>query len=343
MKRLALACLALVLVTSGPAAPLPDTLTLANLANHPDLWPDTVILQRDYKFNNGAVAHQGDKVHVALFNGSQVLVIGAGNLRFTILPQDCGLLEAANQKWAALTPAQRGVTPESVAADMSLWPAKVAFTAPITSPFGRLPAGTEVSVVTITAKSVDIAWPNSPNRLNMDFGSTDTIDRARQLALLDPSQRPSRIAAALQGIMVDADGRPYRDDHLGDKKVFALYFGAGWCAPCHDFSPDFVKYLDGALPQHPELGVVFLSNDKQVQGMYAYMKEAQMPFPGVPPDVLVKSSILMGYSAQMIPQLVVVDRFGKVLACNDDHHGNRGDPKDTIGELDKLLKAQAGQ
>jgi hypothetical protein len=73
------------------------------------------------------------------------------------------------------------------------------------------------------------------------------------------------------------------------------------------------------------------------------MKEAQMPFPGVPPDVLLKSNILVGYSAQMIPQLVIVDRFGKVLASNDDHHGNRGDPKDTIGELDSLLKSQAGQ
>jgi hypothetical protein len=68
-----------------------------------------------------------------------------------------------------------------------------------------------------------------------------------------------------------------------------------------------------------------------------------MPFPGVPPAAVGKSSILMDYLAQMIPQLVIIDRFGRVLACNDDHHGNRGDPKDTIGQLDSLLKAQAGQ
>lgn len=38
-----------------------------------------------------------------------------------------------------------------------------------------------------------------------------------------------------------------------------------------------------------------------------------------------------------IPQLIIVDRFGNILASNDDHPGNRGDPKDTIGALDQLL------
>ena len=140
--------------------------------------------------------------------------------------------------------------------------------------------------------------------------------------------------------MVDADGHPYRYEHLDDKKFFAFYFGANWCAPCHAFSPDFVKFADEALPKHPELAIVLMSNDPQPGPMLAYMKEEKMPFPAVPQTVLLQSSLLSSYAAQMIPHLIVVDRFGKVLATSDDASGNRSDPKDTIDALTKLLAAQ---
>jgi len=329
-------------LADAPAAP-PETLTLQDLANRPDRWPATVTLPRDFRFSNGAVLHQGDKAHVASFDGSQVFLVASGNIRFKITPQDCALLDAANQAWAALTPAQRAIDPDSLAADLSLWPVRVATTAAITCNFGKLPAGTEVGVLTVSNKGMDIAWPNSPNRVTVDFGTTDVIDRARQLALIDPHKRPSRIAAALQGVLVDADGKPYHNDHLGDKKIFAFYFGANWCAPCHAFSPDFVKFLDDALPQHPELAAVLLSNDQQPDQMLAYMKEEKMPFPAVPLKDLNQSSLLSSYAAEMIPHLVIVDRFGKVLAYNDDNHGNRTDPKDTITALNHLLTPPATQ
>lgn len=327
---------------AAPAAP-PDALSLPDLVNRPDRWPAAVTLQRDFKFSNGAVAHRGDSARVTHFDGSRVLVVTSHNLRIIVLPADCGLLEAANQAWTALTPAQRAVDPDSLPADQSLWPARVTLTAPITCSFGKLPAGTEVGLLNVSGKGVNIAWPNSPNRVALDFGSTDVIDRARQAVLLDPDKRASRVAAALQGILVDADGNAYHDEHLGDKKIFAFYFGANWCAPCHAFSPDFVKFLNESMPRHPELAVVLLSNDEQPGQMLAYMKEEKMPFPAVPLKDLRQSSFLSSYEAQMIPHLVIVDRFGKVLASNDDNHGNRADPKDTIDALGKLLAASTTQ
>jgi hypothetical protein len=86
-----------------------------------------------------------------------------------------------------------------------------------------------------------------------------------------------------------------------------------------------------------------MSNDEQPDQMLAYMKEEKMSFPAVPLKAWTQSSLLMGYAAEMIPQLVVVDRFGKVLASNDDLHGNRGDPKDTIDALGQLLTAPTTQ
>lgn len=331
---IALAAFSTALLADGPP---PETLTLQDLVNRPDRWPATVTLPRDFVFNAGVTVHKGDQARVLQFDGSKVLLIAPGNIRFAAPPADSGLLPAANEAWAALTPAQRAIDPASLAADPSLWPAKVKTTTQITCNYGKLPPGAEVGLYTVSARGADIVWPNSPNRINLPFDCVDVFDGARKLALVDRNERPSRVAAALQGIMVDSSGSPHDEPHLAEKKVFALYFGAGWCAPCHAFSPDLVKYLDEALPKHPELEAVFLSNDKQVNQMLDYMREEKMPFPAVPPASLERSPLLLSYAARMIPQLIVVDRFGNVLASNDDHRGNRGDPKDTIGALDQLL------
>jgi len=342
MKNIAFVGLAISFVAGVclAAAP-PDTLTLADLVNRPDRWPATVTLQRDFQFNNGAVVHSGDTARVVRFDGARVALV-SGKVSFLVTPQDCGLLDAANQAWAALSPAQRAVDPVSLPADRSLWPVRVALPNGMSCNFGKLPPGTEVSVLNITNQGPVLAWPDSTNRVSTDFGSTDVISRARQLVLLDPDKRPSRMAAALEGIMVDSDGKPFHDDHLADKKFFAFYFGAGWCPPCQSFSPDFVKFADDAMPKHPELAIVLLSDDHSPQEMLAYMKKENMPFPAVPLKNLQQSSLLVSYTAdtRLIPHLVIVDRFGKTLAANADPQGNLTDAMDTVATLDKLLNAQ---
>jgi thiol-disulfide isomerase/thioredoxin len=331
---------ALVLAGLGwptPGVAAPASLTLPDLVNRSDRWPAEVTVTRDFIFNASAAVHAGDKARVVQFDGTKVLLIAANNIRFTATPSDAGLLDAANQAWSALTPAQREIAPDTLAADPSLWPIRLKTTSPITSSWGKLPPGTEVALYSVSAKGIEIGWPNSPNRLSLSFDSTDIFDQARRLVLVDRAERPSRVAAALHGLLVDSNGKPFDESGLAGKQIFALYFGAGWCAPCHAFSPDLITYLKTAWPSHPELAVIFMSNDKQVAPMLEYMKEENMTFPAVPPDILVRSPFLMKFAAQMIPQLIIVDRFGTVLASNDDHHGNRGDPKETITALDGLL------
>ncbi len=327
------------LVWRAAAASPPDKLTLADLANRPDRWPDTVTYQADFHFGNGTTVHKGDKAKLIRYDGTKVQMLGAGNVAFSLKPEDCGLLEAANAAWAALTPEQRAIEPATLAADPSLWPVKVATTSPINASFGKLPSGSEVTLVSLTDKEVNIAWPNSPNGLRIGFELTDVITRARQLVLTERAKRPSRIAAALLGILVNADGTAYHDDHANDKTIFALYFGANWCAPCHEFSPELVKFLNEALPKHPELAAVMVNDDDKPDQMFAYMKEAKMPFPAMAKKDVTRANPISNYQAEMIPHLVIVDRFGKVLASNDDNKGNRTDPADTIGALKKLLAA----
>ena len=89
----------------------------------------------------------------------------------------------------------------------------------------------------------------------------------------------------------------------------------GWCPPCRAFSPDFVKYVNETMPKHPELAVIFLNDDKQVNEMLAYMQQEKMPFPATNMKDWNQNSLLTSYSPQLILQLlVIVDRFGKLPA-----------------------------
>ena len=325
------------LVWRAYAAAPPDKLTLADLANRPDRWPETVTYQGDFRFGNAATVHKGDKAKLIRFDGTQAQLLGAGNVVLNLKPEDCGLLEAANAAWAALTPEQRAIEPATLAADLSLWPVRVITTSPIAGPYGKLPPGSEVTLVSLTDKQANIAWPNSPNGLRIPIEMTDVITRARQLAVTDRAKRPSRLAAALQGILVNADGTAYHDEHANDKKIFVLYFGANWCAPCHEFSPELVKFLDEALPKHPELAAVMVNDDDKPEDMLAYMKSAKMPFPAMAKKNVTRANPISNYQVKTIPHLVIVDRFGKVLATNDTDKDDRTDPADTIVALKKLL------
>jgi thiol-disulfide isomerase/thioredoxin len=348
-KRLLCSTLALMGLFSaanlraGAATPPPATLTLADLANRPDRWPPTVTAQREFDFVNGAVVHQGDKLSVVAFDGSVVGLNYQGKIPFRAVPNDVGFVDAANQWWATLTPAQRAIDPASLASDITLWPPTVTLTNPVKCSFGNLPAGTEVGLIEVTPTDIDIAWPNSPNRLRILAGMTDVISRARALALVDPAKRPSRIAAALENVLVDSTGQPYHDDHLADKKYFALYFGGNWCPACHLFSPDFSQFLAQQLPAHPELMAVLISNDNDVNQTLAYAKAANLPIPVMSEATLDHVQLIVKYQVKIIPHLVLVDRFGNVLANNGDAAAERADLKDTLAQITAILNAPATQ
>jgi nucleoredoxin len=352
MKPIMLSVVALVgllwnAFAQADAPPPPDTLTLADLANRPDHWPPSVTLGRDFNFNNGAAVHQGDKATIIKYNGSQLILQTANNIRFAATPQDCDLLDAANQYWSGLTPPQRAVDPTTLAADVSIWPARVKATNSISCQFGAVKPGTDLALSNVTSNGIQIIWPRTNNLINLGFDTTNVFDAARQLVLLDPAKRPSRLATALGGLaMVDADGKPHHDDHLQDKKYFVLYFGAGWCPPCLDFSPNLVKFANDALPRHPELAIVMLNEDKTPGDMLAYMQKENFPFPAVQQNVWLANAAIAHYAGRIMPDVVVIDRLGKILADNDaveDTQGNHGDPMDSMNTLTQLLAAPPAQ
>ena len=104
------------------------------------------------------------------------------------------------------------------------------------------------------------------------------------------------------------------DEELASKQIYGLYFSAHWCGPCRKFTPQLVAYYNQIARDHPEFEIIFVSADKSADGMAAYMRESGMPWPAIEYSKLANVPALQKYAGKGIPDLVIVDASGKILA-----------------------------
>ena len=104
------------------------------------------------------------------------------------------------------------------------------------------------------------------------------------------------------------------DEELASKQIYGLYFSAHWCGPCRKFTPQLVAYYNQIARDHPEFEIIFVSADKSAEGMATYMRESGMPWPAIEYNKLANVPALQKYAGKGIPDLVIVDASGKVLA-----------------------------
>ncbi len=334
LRRIALT---LGLSSAALFAAAPATLTLADLRNNPERWPSSVTIPRDLQFQGGVTVKKGQVVKVVELENADVVVDAGNNFVFGFPLQETDFVAQANVLWAKLTPEQREITAATLADDRSLWPLRAKCSGEFRFGNGTtLKAGGEYEVQAVLRDKVQLYSAQYNTTLNTPLQSTDVVAQARALALIPAEQRPSRIASVLRGQLMDATGKATEPAKLEETQVFALYYGASWCGPCRRFSPDFVKFIDRVQAANPRLTVVMLSNDKSDEQLFGYMKEEKMPWLAMPLDKVNKVPLLTGYTKGGIPQLVIVDRQGKVLA--DSYQGSTYlGPKVAMDGLDKIL------
>ncbi len=120
-----------------------------------------------------------------------------------------------------------------------------------------------------------------------ESGRLDTLYRdqlARQRAGGPAAAASNVLAPLVKGDLVIAKNgvlTPYADQAFEKKKLIGLYFSAHWCGPCRKFTPELVAFYNKNAAAHPEFEVLFVSNDKSAAAMQGYMREMQMPWPGV--------------------------------------------------------------
>ena len=152
-----------------------------------------------------------------------------------------------------------------------------------------------------------------------------------------PAQGGSnRIASGLQGKLVGmrngaVDG--LTADHLAGTKVYGVYFSAAWCPPCRAFTPELVKTYNAIKQRHPEFEVIFVSGDHDERSMKKYMADYRMPWPALRFQDVRTKSVLSGYYADGIPNLVFIDGNGRVLSKSYDDSGNYVGPRKVLNDI----------
>ncbi len=138
---------------------------------------------------------------------------------------------------------------------------------------------------------------------------------AATLRAAEPPRAP--VAEALRGrLAVQKNGAlaAVPDAEVAGKKYYALYFSAGWCAPCQVFTPKLVAFYNAIKPKHPEFEVIFVSSDRSEAEQLAYMKDKAMPWPALRFWALKSTPGLTRYGGGGIPRLVLLDAAGNVLS-----------------------------
>jgi len=128
---------------------------------------------------------------------------------------------------------------------------------------------------------------------------------------------PDAIAGAARGNLVRLQNGNLvssYDEELAPKQIYGLYFSAYWCGPCRKFTPQLVAYYNQIAHDHPEFEIIFVSADKSAEGMATYMRESSMPWPAIEYGKVANVPALQKYAGRGIPDLVIVDASGKVLA-----------------------------
>lgn len=76
--------------------------------------------------------------------------------------------------------------------------------------------------------------------------------------------------------LLNKDGDSVDPEEALRNKVVGLYFSAGWCPPCRDFTPilcDFYTELVEENDPPAQFEIVFISSDKTAEDMVEYMHD----------------------------------------------------------------------
>lgn len=96
--------------------------------------------------------------------------------------------------------------------------------------------------------------------------------------------------------------------------IIALYYGADWCGPCHAFVPTLREVRDALRAAGADTEVVFVSLDTTEADMRRYMRLQQMPWPAIAHQRLRTLPSVRALGGAAPPNLVLIDRQGRVLA-----------------------------
>ncbi len=168
----------------------------------------------------------------------------------------------------------------------------------------------------LAAKPAQPSWANSTSKVTEVLRPRLDLLQEGKLANYDPAALP-------------------------EPELYLVYFSAGWCGPCHRFTPSLIKtYQRWQATMPGRVEVIFVSNDRSASEQANYAREAGMPWPMLKYSQLGRAKVIERWAGNGIPCLVAVTRDGDVL-----FHSYRGEeylgPGQVMDSTDQLLQIMA--
>jgi hypothetical protein len=337
-----------------------EELSWTELASRPELWPAQCTVTKAINFEGGVNVQAGQKVDVLDFKGNEVeLKTTDGRVNFAVEPDETDVLHVARDAYAKLTPKQRALTYPLIVQQKDLWPYKVTITRGFSLAPGKVvTVGDQVLVKDIQPGKVDVVSEKLNARFGVAMPATDLMAQVRKFveddqagprllamqkeaeeklatelrAQADKIKAEGRVAVELEGKLINSQtGKPEPLGTNAMPRYVVFLRGQSTCPITRRFLPTFMKYCEDMKPKQSEFEVVYLTiealpdTEKFAQEMgfsWRAVSYENTTMPCVSP-----------YIDGRIPQLIVMDRDGKILA-----NGIQSTAPTALQQLDALLK-----
>ena len=117
------------------------------------------------------------------------------------------------------------------------------------------------------------------------------------------------IQKLIPGNLIDQNFNQVDSENL-EEKIIGLYFSAGWCPPCRTFSPTLKEFRE---QNKEDFEVVMVSADRNIDEQLQYMQSTKMPWPALPFDSPLITSLAERYAAEAVPHLVLLNAEGDLI------------------------------
>ena len=343
------------------ASAIGQTLNWTELARRPELWPAECVSKTEMKFDGGVTIKAGQKLTVLQVSGNEVQVQTLdGRTTFAAEPDETDTLAAAQAAYATLTPKQRALTYQTLVAQKDAWPRSVVVKKKLELAPGKVvQAGDQVLVLDVLPDRVAVKSDALNANFQVAVQATDVMAQARKL-VENPSATPRFVDAAKAAqpsvqvaqekkrdvgpviselepeLISSVTGKAAPLDENALPKYIVLYRGSSTCPITRQFTPTLIKYYQQTKPAHPEFEIVYMMTES-VEDTNKFAKEIGFSWRAIKYEHSHPMPNVLRPIQGLLPQLVVLDRNGRVLA-----NGWQNSASNALKQLDALLKAPAG-
>ena len=320
----------------------PPPLTWDQLVARPELWPQQCRIVRGMKIGPFAF-EKGQELPVVELEGEMVTVLVDDRQGGRVAHGDTDIVAVAEAAHAARTPAQRALDMTMLTQRADLWPAKIATRRTLEQVGFEadqvIERGAELSFGSFDGKWVRARHAKIDGLRALRLGETDLVERERAaIERADAAPKPHRVLAELDGKLVNAiTGARKSINAKQPPEYLLLYASAGWCGPCQRFSPELVRFHQEHKAEFGKrFQTVWISRDRKESEMRQYAKSHDFPWLAVAWKKLGDVPITQAHSPLGIPDLVLLDQTGAVLATSYEGNDYKG-PERVLAALTERL------